>query len=206
MKLNKSCIDRRNQLLKEKLMDELNTQIISEFSDKGIVIGNGSLNSRVLLIGEAPGAKEVEQKKPFVGQAGKHLQEFLDILQLDRNDLYITNTVKFRPTKESKKTGGKINRAPTKSEINQFKGYLFKEINIVSPQIIVTLGNVPLKTILQDEQATIGDYHGKKLKTTILDTDYILFPLYHPAAVIYRRELREVYLNDLRQLALLLET
>lgn len=191
--------------MKEKLMDKLNTQIISEFSDKELVIGNGSLNSRVLLVGEAPGAKEVEQKKPFVGQAGKHLQEFLDILELDRNELYITNTVKFRPTKESKKTGGKVNRAPTKLEINKFKEYLFKEINIVSPQIIATLGNVPLKTILQDEKATIGDYHGKKQNTTVLGDDYILFPLYHPAAVIYRRELREVYLNDLRQLAVLLK-
>lgn len=186
-------------------MDELNTQIISVFNDKELVIGNGSLDSRVLLIGEAPGAKEVEQKKPFVGQAGKHLQEFLDILKLDRDELYITNTVKFRPTKESKKTGGKVNRAPTKSEINQFKEYLFKEINIVSPQIIVTLGNVPLKTVLQDEQATIGGYHGKKSNATILGDEYILFPLYHPAAVIYRRELREVYLNDLRRLAVLLE-
>ena len=112
-------------------MSELNSQIISEFSDKELVIGNGSLNSRVLLIGEAPGAKEVEQKKPFVGQAGKHLQEFIDILKLDRDDLYITNTVKFRPTKESKKTGGKVNRAPNKSEINQFKEFLYEEIEII---------------------------------------------------------------------------
>ncbi len=191
--------------MKEKQVRELNDHIISKFSDKELVIGNGSLNSRVVLVGEAPGANEVEQKKPFVGQAGKHLQEFLDILKLDRDELYITNTVKFRPTKESKKTGGKVNRPPTKSEISQFKEFLYKEIKIISPQIIVTLGNVPLKTILQDEQATIGDYHGKKQNVTIENTEYILFPLYHPAAVIYRRELREVYINDLKQLALLLQ-
>ncbi|PAB58415.1 uracil-DNA glycosylase [Anaeromicrobium sediminis] len=186
--------------MKEIQLEELNKKILEENKDEEIVLGNGSVNSTIVLIGEAPGAKEVEAKLPFVGQAGKHLQEFLEILELDRSELYITNTVKFRPTKESPKTGGKINRPPSKKEIGEFKEYLFDEINIIKPKVIVTLGNVPLKTVTGDESSKIGDLHGKESKVIINGKEYNLFPLYHPAAVIYRRELKEVYYGDLEVL------
>lgn len=184
-------------LLKDRQLEELNKKILDEYKDKEIVLGNGSINSKIVLIGEAPGAKEVEEKLPFVGKAGKYLEEFLQILELDRTEIYITNTVKFRPTRISSKTGGDINRAPSKQEINDFKEFLFDEIAIIKPKVIVTLGNVPLKTVKSDENAKIGDLHGKNSKVIINDSEYNLFPLYHPAAVIYRRELKEVYHNDL---------
>nr|WP_207669733.1 uracil-DNA glycosylase [Marinisporobacter balticus] len=187
-------------LLKERQLEELNKRILEEHKEKEIVLGTGSMNSKILLIGEAPGAKEVEVKLPFVGQAGKHLEEFLEILELDRKEIYITNTVKFRPTKKSSKTKGEINRAPSKKEIEDFKKYLFDEIAIIKPQIIVTLGNVPLKTVKGDENAKIGELHGKNDKVNINDREYNLFPLYHPAAIIYRRELKTVYIEDLQQL------
>ncbi|MCT4594642.1 MAG: uracil-DNA glycosylase [Anaeromicrobium sp.] len=187
-------------VLKEIKLKELNKRMLDENEDKEIVLGNGRVNSTIVLIGEAPGAKEVEAKLPFVGQAGKHLEEFLNILELDRSELYITNTVKFRPTKESPKTGGKINRPPSKKEIKDFKEYLFDEINIIKPKVIVTLGNIPLKTITGQEGSKIGDLHGKDSKVIIDGNEYCLFPLYHPAAVIYRRELKEVYYSDLEVL------
>ncbi|MCT4605909.1 MAG: uracil-DNA glycosylase [Marinisporobacter sp.] len=187
-------------LLKENEIEKLNKKIIEEHEDQEIVLGNGSVDSSMILIGEAPGAKEVEAKLPFVGQAGKYLEEFLHVLELDRKELYITNTVKFRPTKISSKTGGKINRAPSKKEIENFKGYLFDEIEIIQPQVIITLGNVPLKTITGNEKDKIGELHGKAIKVNIKDREYKVFPLYHPAAVIYRRELKEVYIEDLKKL------
>lgn len=184
----------------KKEIEKLNEGIIKEFGDNDIVLGDGSINSKVMLIGEAPGSKEVELKKPFVGQAGKHLEEFLNILNLDRKDLYITNVVKFRPTRASKKTGKKVNRAPSPKEVESFREYLYKEIEIISPEIVVTLGNVPLETILEDKKATIGDSHGKMLSRRIANDEFKIFPLYHPAAIIYRRELKSVYLKDLEKL------
>lgn len=186
--------------MNNKKLEELNNQILNKYHDKEIVLGEGYSYSPIVLIGEAPGAKEVELKKPFVGQAGKYLKEFLEILEIKREDIYITNVVKFRPTKESKKTGGKINRPPTEKEIEIFKEFLFAEISIVSPSIIVTLGNTPLKAILGDNLVKIGDFHGKEIKTIINQQSYCVFPLYHPAAVIYNRKLKETYLEDLNNL------
>lgn len=190
--------------MKDKKLEELNSKILNKFHDKEIVLGDGNSDSRIVLIGEAPGAKEVELKKPFVGQAGKYLKEFLEMLEIKREDIYITNVVKFRPTKESKKTGGEINRPPTEKEIKDFKEFLFDEINIVNPNVIVTLGNTPLKAILEDKLVKIGDFHGKDIKISINQKTYCVFPLYHPAAVIYNRKLKETYIKDLNALRYLL--
>lgn len=192
--------------MKNTRLGQLNDEITNKFHDKELVLGDGKVESVVMLIGEAPGAREVEQKKPFVGSAGKYLDEFLSILELERDKLYITNTVKFRPTKEGKRPGTKTNRTPNKSEIEEFKGFLFEEVDIITPKIIVTLGNIPLKTILNDEAITIGNTHGKPILTKIKEIEYTIFPLYHPAAVIYKRELKEKYINDLKQLAELLKS
>jgi len=192
--------------LKDERLQQLNNELISKFSDKELVLGNGKSDSIIMMIGEAPGAREVEQKMPFVGSAGKYLNEFLSTIELERDKLYITNTVKFRPTKEGKRPGTKTNRTPTKSEIEEFKEYLFEEIDIVKPKVIVTLGNIPLKTVLNDDSITIGHIHGKPTLSNIKGNEYTVFPLYHPAAVIYKRELKETYLNDLNQLKLLLKT
>ncbi len=185
--------------MKEVEIQELNNEIMDAYGEKGIVLGDGKVNSRVALIGEAPGKREVELKKPFVGQAGKHLDEFLRAIDLKRNEIYITNVVKFRPTKESKSTGKEINRTPNQNEIDMFTDFLFRELDIVNPELIVTLGNVPLKTVLKDKDIKIGDVHGKLLtKNDVIS--FNVFPLYHPAAVIYRRELKEIYMSDLKVL------
>jgi len=161
-----------------------------------VIFGDGNPDASILLVGEAPGAKEIEQGKPFVGQAGKNLDDFLKILALEREDIYITNVVKFRPYRINEKTGKKVNRPPNKQEIEKHVKYLQEEIKIIQPKIIVPLGNVPLRALLGDDQAKIGDYHGK-----LIDKDsFLIFPLYHPASVLYNRGLQEVYLQDLHRL------
>lgn len=178
-------------------LEELNKLLVEKFKEHDLVVGDGNTKSTIMLIGEAPGAKEVELKKPFVGKAGENLNEFLKVIKLEREDLYISNTVKFRPTKLSKKTGKPINRPPKADEVKDFVPFLRKEINIVKPKIIVTLGNTPLKAVLDDNKALIGDKHGKLLDINVSGKEYKLFPLYHPASIIYNQKLKEVYQQDL---------
>lgn len=185
--------------LKEEKIKALNKRILDVYPDEKLVLGRGNLNSPIVLVGEAPGRKEVELNEPFVGQAGKHLDEFLQVLELDKEDIYITNSVKYRPTKLNPKTGRLSNRTPTAKEIESFRSFLLEEIDIIKPKIIVTLGNTSLKSLFEKD-VKIGDVHGKLISVEIYDNKYNLFPLYHPAAVIYNRSLKEVYLNDLQNL------
>lgn len=162
-----------------------------------IVLGNGNTNNPpVMLIGEAPGKQEEEQGKPFVGKAGKNLTEFLNAINLNREDIYISNLVKQRPTKLSK-AGNTVNRSPNKEEIEFFTPFLLEEISIIKPKIIVTLGNYSLNAFVK---STIGLEHGKMQTISIHNTQYKLFPLYHPAATIYNRELVNTYLSDIKKL------
>ena len=182
--------------MKEESIKSLNNKIIGEFPKEKLILGHGNLNSPIILIGEAPGAKEIELGQPFVGQAGEYFDEFLKVLEINREDVYITNTVKYRPTRLNPKTDRLSNRTPTLKEIDSFRDYLHKEICIVDPKIIITLGNIPIKGIF-NEDLKIGDIHGKLIERGIRDNIYKIFPLYHPAAVIYRPELKDVYIGDL---------
>lgn len=190
-------------MYKEEKINNLNKKIVEKYWDDEIVLGHGNVNSSLILIGEAPGSNEVKLKKPFVGQAGKQFDEFLEVLEVNREDIYITNAVKYRPTKKSKKTEGVVNRPPTTKEIDCFKEYLFEEIDIIKPKIIATLGNSPLKALF-DSSYKIGEIHGKVFNKCINGKDYKVYPLYHPAAILYRRQLKEVYLKDLMGLKKLL--
>lgn len=185
--------------MKADRIKSLNHTIVNQYPEEKIVLGYGNLASPIMLIGEAPGSKEVELGEPFVGQAGKHFQEFLDILGINREEVYITNTVKYRPTRKNPKTGRLSNRPPTTKEIENFKDYLIEEIEIIAPKIIVTLGNTPLKCLF-DKETNIGEVHGELLYKKINEKKQYIFPLYHPAAVIYRPQLKEVYLGDLGKL------
>jgi DNA polymerase len=164
-----------------------------------MVFGEGPQNAKLMLIGEAPGAEEVRQSRPFVGQAGRNLDGFLSVLGLARGDIYITNVVKFRPYKTSAK-GRLSNRPPAPSEIACMLPRLMREIEAVAPGIVVTLGNVPLKSVLGIKDAAIGAYHAVPVTSTALSHAFTLFPLYHPASVIYNPQLRETYLEDLGKL------
>ena len=186
----------------EKLRSDLSRFIVEiyEGERKVLVHGEGSIGARVMLVGEAPGEQETLQGRPFVGKAGKNLDEFLELAGIDRSQLYVSNTVKFRPTRISD-AGRTVNRPPTQEEIRLFLPWLKQEIAIVKPECVVTLGNVPLKA-LYDRKCVIGDVHG-----TFLEADGVrLYPMYHPASMIYNRSLREVYREDVRRLARWLQT
>lgn len=174
----------------------LNAQTVAAFPGKKLVFGEGVLSPFFMLIGEAPGENEEKEGRPFVGHAGQNLNEFLSLIDLDRAALYVSNTVKFRPC-EPGPTGRLRNRPPKKDEIEAFAPYLTREIQIVSPKMLVTLGNVPLQAVMQDRKIVIGDVHGR-----MFDTPHgiPLFPLYHPASVIYRRELKDTYVADILKL------
>ena len=174
----------------------------SAYKENIIVFGEGAENPALMMIGEAPGGDEEKQGRPFVGKAGKNLSAFLEVVGLKREEIYISNVVKLRPTKESPKTGKAVNRPPSAEEIAFFLPYLLEEIKVISPKVVVTLGNVPLKAVTGEKKAVIGDYHGKP---TPLADGRTLFALYHPAAVIYNRALQATYDEDLLALKAFLQ-
>lgn len=180
----------------QKLRDEMTAFFADLYVEeqKKLVFGDGNEHARIVLVGEAPGEQEALQGRPFVGKAGKNLDEFLELSGLDRRALYITNTVKIRPTKISR-AGRVVNRPPKKEEIGLFVPWLIREVKKIKPEIIVTLGNVSLKALLGEEN-TIGQCHGRWLEWE----DMRVYPLYHPASVIYNPSLKGVYRDDVIRL------
>lgn len=171
---------------------------------KVLVFGEGNARAAIMLVGEAPGEQETLQQRPFVGQAGRILDDFLARIGLPRDALYITSVVKFRPTRENPQTGRLNNRPPTREEIDLCWHMLAGEIEIVAPRVVVTLGNVALRALLQDNRRTIGACHGQPFQTRVLERAVTVFPLYHPASILYNRALQQVYARDVDALAALL--
>lgn len=190
-------------------MQELRSRMTRFFStlwpaeEKPLVFGEGRTDRPpIMLIGEAPGEQETLQGRPFVGKAGKNLDGFLQAVELKRENIYISNVVKIRPTKVSEK-GSISNRPPSREELLLFTPYLFEEILLVRPGVIVTLGNVALKALL-GPKAVIGDLHGRESQARVTHNKtaaaFPVFPLYHPASIIYNRALENVYQDDLKAL------
>jgi DNA polymerase len=151
---------------------------------KNAVPGEGGHKRRIMFIGEAPGRREDELGRPFVGAAGKFLDELLASIGLTREDVYITNVVKCRPPN---------NRDPTDEEISICAPYLERQIEILKPRIICPLGRFSAKYILEKygfEMTTISKVQGK-----IFEGEVIIIPMYHPAAALYHQNLKE----DLRR-------
>ena len=183
------------------------TRAVSEAMEGDVprlVFGDGNPDSPLLmLVGEAPGEQEAREGKPFVGKAGKNLNAFLATVGIARDALYVSNVVKFRPSRVSK-AGRTVNRPPTSAEISLFVPWLHREVALIRPRAIVTLGNVALNAFIPGG-AAIGELHGKWQSVRIYHEAQStlvlpLFALYHPAAVIYNRALGEVYQADLEQL------
>ena len=161
------------------------------------VFGEGDPNAPVLLIGEAPGAEETKLSRPFVGKAGKQLDELIRLSSLGRDRLYITNVVKYRPVVRSARSIR--NRTPDKAEIIASLPLLKMEIALLSPMVIVTLGNTPLKAIwllTGQKPVVIGDVHGAPRHIAIEGRGHTLFAMYHPASGIYNRSLVPVMRQD----------
>lgn len=165
------------------------------------VFGEGNLDARIMLVGEAPGEEETVQQRPFVGKAGKNLDMFINTLEVGREDMYVTNIVKFRTVKKNEKTGRLSNRPPTRQEVNLCMPFLLREIELVRPVVTVTLGNTALQALSGNMRAAIGQEHAKPaVMRPPSGEDVFLFPLYHPASIIYNRSLEQVYRDDLLRL------
>lgn len=148
------------------------------------VIGEGSHDANIMFIGEAPGRKEAQTGKPFCGASGKILDELLRHIEVDRETVYITNVIKDRPTN---------NRDPKPEEIALYAPFLDRQIDIVEPKVIATLGRFAMEYVMQkfgleDKLETIGKLHGKTFKIkTKNGSDLTVIPLYHPAVAVYNR-------------------
>lgn len=165
------------------------------------VFGEGQYKKpRIMFIGEAPGKEEAAIGRPFVGKAGKQLDGMLQTAGIDRNDVFVTNAVKYRPYRT--KNGRAANRTPSVIEIELGAELLLQEIVEVDPAVIATLGNVPLSSVCSlsegdDRSTTVGQAHGVPIELMIGGKPRRVFPLYHPAASIYNRALAPVLQQDL---------
>ena len=185
----------------EKLKDEIRAMVKEVYPDREwvLVFGEGPAQARLMLVGEAPGEQEAMLGRPFVGKAGKLLDAFIAGTGLTRGEMYVTNTVKFRPSRISK-AGRVVNRTPTQEEIVAFLPFLKKEIAQVNPACVVTLGNVPLRALL-GEKETIGQAHGQLRR----QEDRLYFPMYHPASMIYNPGLKAIFAQDMEKLGQLIK-
>ena len=185
----------------EKLKDEIRAMVKAVYPDREwvLVFGEGPAQARLMLVGEAPGEQEAMLGRPFVGKAGKLLDAFITGTGLTRAQMYVTNTVKFRPSRVSK-AGRVVNRTPTQDEIAAFLPILKKEIAQVDPTCVVTLGNVPLRALL-GEKETLGQAHGQLRR----QEDRLYFPMYHPASMIYNPGLKAIFAQDMEKLSQLIK-
>ncbi len=156
------------------------------------VIGEGNHHARIMFIGEAPGKNEALTGRPFVGAAGKYLDELLASAGIKREDVYITNIVKDRPP---------FNRDPLPSEIELYAPFLDRQVDIIQPNVIATLGRFSMDYIMRkfklfDKLGSISQLHGKILEANTSYGKINIVPLYHPAVVIYNNTMKETLKKD----------
>ena len=182
---------------KQAELDTLAAEIIeagicSELASQAtqLVMGDGNADADIVFIGEAPGKNEDLQGKPFVGAAGKFLDEMLAAADLRRSDVYITNIVKYRPPN---------NRDPLPEEKRQFWPYLMRQLEIIQPKAVLTLGRhsgggfIPGLRISQD--------HGQPRRVRLHELEFVVIPLYHPAAALYNGSMRQTLIDDFMRAA-----
>jgi DNA polymerase len=159
-----------------------------------VVFGAGSPDADLMLVGEAPGFHEDAQGVPFVGQAGALLDRLLGGIGLERSDVYVANVLKCRPPG---------NRDPLPEEIAACEGHLFRQLELVRPHVVATLGNFATK-LLSGSPLGITRVHGREQTVTIGTSRVVLYPLYHPAAALYTPSMLEVLEQDFARLPALL--
>jgi uracil-DNA glycosylase family 4 len=155
-----------------------------------VVFGAGNPRADLMFVGEAPGFHEDKQGVPFVGQAGKLLDGLLAGVQLRREDVYIANVLKCRPPG---------NRDPQQDEIESCERHLFRQIELIEPKVIATLGNFATK-LLSGRPLGITRVHGQEQALTIAGRSVLLYPLYHPAAALYTPAMLKVLEGDFARL------
>jgi uracil-DNA glycosylase len=159
-----------------------------------VVFGVGNPHADLMFVGEAPGFHEDKQGLPFVGQAGKLLDQLLAGIGLDRSHVYIANVLKCRPPG---------NRDPAPDEIESCEPHLFRQIELIQPKVVGTLGNFATK-LLSGKQTGITRVHGVEQETTVGGNRVLLYPLYHPAAALYTPAMLDVLKQDFARIPQLL--
>jgi len=159
-----------------------------------VVFGVGDSDADLMFVGEAPGFHEDQQGKPFVGQAGKLLERLLAGIGLERDQVYIANVLKCRPPG---------NRDPQPDEIEACEAHLFRQIALIEPKVVATLGNFATK-LLSGKPTGITRVHGVEQETTLGGRRVLLYPLYHPAAALYTPAMLKVLEADFARLPELL--
>ncbi len=159
-----------------------------------VVFGVGDPNADLMFVGEAPGYHEDQQGKPFVGQAGKLLDNLLAGIGLARDQVYVANALKCRPPG---------NRDPQPDEIEACESHLFRQISLIEPKVVATLGNFATK-LLSGKPTGITRVHGTEQETTLGGRRVLLYPLYHPAAALYTPAMLKVLEEDFARLPAML--
>jgi uracil-DNA glycosylase len=159
-----------------------------------VVFGVGSPSADLMFVGEAPGFHEDKQGIPFVGAAGKLLTKLLAGIGIERDEVYIANVLKCRPPG---------NRDPLPDEIEACERHLFKQIELIQPKVVATLGNFATK-LLSGKPAGITRVHGQSQEVTLGGQRVLLYPIFHPAAALYTPRMLEVLEQDFRRIPELL--
>jgi uracil-DNA glycosylase family 4 len=160
-----------------------------------VVFGAGNPDADLMFVGEAPGFHEDQQGIPFVGQAGKLLEKLLAGIGLERSDVYIANVLKCRPPG---------NRDPMPEEIAACEPHLFRQIELIEPRLVATLGNFATK-LLSGKPLGITRVHGQPQEVALGASRVLLYPLYHPAAALYTPSMLKVLEEDFARIPALLE-
>lgn len=182
----------RQRIIDDKVCPELAATATN------MVFGDGSPDADIVFIGEAPGKNEDLQGKPFVGAAGKFLNEMLDMVGLDRKDIYISNIVKYRPPN---------NRDPFPDEKKAFLPYLQAQLEVIRPKVVATLGRHSMNCFLPDLQ--ISHIHGQPKRIRIQfgkeEMAVVILPLFHPAAALYNGSMRQTLIDDFAKIPAILK-
>jgi DNA polymerase len=160
------------------------------------VIGEGAHDAHLMFVGEAPGQNEAKKGKPFCGASGKFLDVMLESIKMDRTKVYVTNLVKDRPPE---------NRDPSPEEIQLYGPFLERQIEIMKPKVIATLGRYSMKYLFEKyglaaELQSVSKIHGKEFKATAPWGTFTIVALYHPAVALYNGSMRAVLLEDFKAL------
>lgn len=173
------------QMLKRQMQEDKDLPLRNGATQ--LVFGEGNPDTQIYFLGEAPGYWEDQKGRPFVGVAGKLLDELIESIGLKRAEVYISNVVRFRPPE---------NRDPTPEELEAFRPYVDQEIEIINPKIIVTLGRFSMNKFLPD--ARISKVHGQVKKITWNGQAIIVIPMYHPAAALRADEIMKQLREDFK--------
>ncbi len=181
--------------IKDELLHNIDLPLYSYRKENNYfpVIGDGDHEAEVMFIGEAPGKNEALTGKPFCGAAGRILDGMLQAVKLDRTSVYITNTVKDRPPE---------NRDPLPAEIEAYVPYLDRQIDILKPKAILTLGRFSMAHIMQRFSLPfepISKCHGKAYTCNAPWGSFVFMPLYHPASALYNPSLKQTLVEDMKK-------